>query len=130
MGDSAIRSLFHRKGSGPTAGDGNLPRNRVGTRQTIPAASCTAPSIEYPKIRIISGNTVPTRALALRDNSSKRELDFNSFPREMGDGETLVADTLPQTGIPYEVFYSDKSHIHLMDTPVILKLLTDGGGPH
>jgi pimeloyl-ACP methyl ester carboxylesterase len=81
--------------------------------------------ITYPKVRIVSGNAVPTRVWAIRDGS-KRGLDFNSFPKEMGDGETRVADSIPKKGIPYELYYSDKGHIHLMDTPVILKLLSDG----
>jgi len=79
----------------------------------------------YPKIRIVSGNTIPTRAWAIQDDPLKRELDLNSYLREMGDGETRVQDSIPKQGIPYELYYSNKSHIHLMDDPIILKLLAN-----
>jgi pimeloyl-ACP methyl ester carboxylesterase len=80
--------------------------------------------VRYPRIRIVSGNTIPTRARAIQDSSIKGGLNFDFYSREMGDGQTLVRDSVPKPEIPYDLFFSNRKHIHLMSDPVILKLLS------
>ena len=78
----------------------------------------------YPPIAVLAGRNFPTLARAMRGGPrSIRGLDFETPPKEPGDGRVRESSALPPSGIPYRIVYSDREHTQLLNDPVVTDLI-------
>lgn len=76
---------------------------------------------DYPPVVVISGKEHPTLSRAMRGGpKSVRGWDFETLPKESGDGRIRAADALPPDGIPYHVFFSRNEHSDLLNDPEVI----------
>ena len=61
----------------------------------------------YPPIAVLASNAHPTISKVSRKSHG---WDFNSAPREQGDGRILFAQAVPPDGVPYTLYRTDRAH--------------------
>ncbi|MBP7282145.1 MAG: alpha/beta fold hydrolase [Leptospiraceae bacterium] len=80
-----------------------------------------ATNIKYPPILVVTGKTHPTLSKIQKNGKqSVNGWDFQSLPREMGDGRVLEKNSFPPKGILYETFYSSWEHSSLLNDPAVI----------
>ncbi len=77
---------------------------------------------KYPPVLVVNGKSFPTLAKAVAGGSKAvAGWDFESAPKEPGDGRVLEAHSLPPAGIPFEVFSSSMEHSDLLNDPAVVE---------
>jgi pimeloyl-ACP methyl ester carboxylesterase len=85
-----------------------------------------AVKIKYPPMLVISGKAHPTLSKIQKNGKhSFNGWDFESLPREVGDGRVLEKNSFPPSTITYETFYSDKKHSALLNDPAVIAKINE-----
>jgi pimeloyl-ACP methyl ester carboxylesterase len=82
-----------------------------------------AKKINYPPILVISSHERPTLENVMRDgpkSGGNFGWDFETAAKEPGDGRVSQKDSLPPSGIPYRLFYSESEHSDLLNDPKVI----------
>lgn len=78
----------------------------------------------YPPIIVVASGGLPTLARArLNGPKSIRGVDFDTSPKEPGDGRVRLRSALPPGGISYRLIASDSEHTQLLNDPSIIEMI-------
>jgi len=82
-------------------------------------------SFQYPPIAVLASDTRPTLSTVVRDGPhSVKGWDFQSAPKEAGDGRVASAEAMPPEGVPRVVHMSARQHPDLLnDTQQVAEIL-------
>ncbi len=77
-------------------------------------------AIPYPPILAVIGRSRPTLVTVMKDGpKSVRGWDFESSPKEMGDGRVGQHFAQPPKPIPYETLYTEAEHSDMLNDPQV-----------
>ncbi|PRP77113.1 hypothetical protein PROFUN_12968 [Planoprotostelium fungivorum] len=84
------------------------------------------PDVKHPPTSILYNATRPCKTRVLKDGpKSVRGFDFETLPKEMGDGRVAAVATRPPSEIPCSEYHTEKDHGTLLDDPVIFTILNN-----
>ena len=78
----------------------------------------------YPPILAVQGRSRPTLVNVMRDGpKSVRGWDFETSPKELGDGRVGEHFSRPPAPVPYEAVFTDAEHADMLNDPHVIAAL-------